>query len=166
MDDMFKRRNRPLFGRHPLTLGAVALLGLSGYELWVRAEDFWAWTAGIRHLSEVRGTPFIQDLGIVFETPELRQLAFKLLFLVLAVIFSIVCVFRRRQSKGAWVLLILDIALAGTGFYLGLYSFQPSNWAQTVKLVPLALIAAGCIINIAQYAAQRQVFKNDLRRSL
>ena len=62
-----RRRRRPLHGRHLLTLGALALLGLSGYELWIRLEDFWAWSAGIQHLSQVRGTPFIQDLAIVFE---------------------------------------------------------------------------------------------------
>ena len=161
--------NKPtsaLIGRHPLTLGAVALLGVSGYELWIRLEDFWAWTAGIRHLSEVRGTPFIQDLAIVFEEPRMRQLGFKMLFLALAVVFSIVCVFRRNRSRGAWALLILDIILAAAGWYLGLYSYRPQDWAQTLKLVPLVLIAVGCVTNIAQYAAQRQVFKNDLRRSL
>ena len=46
-------RRPSLFGRHPLTLGALALLGLSGYELWIRVEDFWAWTSGIRHLSQI-----------------------------------------------------------------------------------------------------------------
>ena len=159
MDD----KRHPLFGRHPLTLGAVALLGVSGYELWIRLEDFWAWTAGIRHLSEVRGTPFIQDLGIVFEAPEMRQLGFKLLFLLLAVIFSIVCVFRRNRSRGAWILLILDIALAAAGWRLGLYSYRPQDWAQTLKLLPLALIAVGCVTNIAQRAAMRRKLKEALK---
>jgi len=138
-----RRRRRPLFGRHPLTLGALALLGLSGYELWIRIEDFWAWTAGIRHLSEVRGTPFIQDLAIVFEAPEMRQLGFKMLFLLGSVIFAIICLFRRNRARGAWLLLILDVALAVGGGLLGLYSFRPSDWAQVLKLAPIALIAPG-----------------------
>ena len=151
-----KRRRRPLLGRHPLTLGVLALLGLSGYELWIRLEDFWAWTAGIRHLSEVRGTPFIQDLAIVFEAPEMRQLGFKMLFLLGSVIFSIICLFRRNRARGAWLLLILDVALAVGGAILGLYSLRPSDWAQVLKLVPLALIATGCVINMCHRRALRR----------
>lgn len=155
MEDTRKKR-RPLHGRHLLTLGALALLGLSGYELWIRLEDFWAWTSGIRHLSQVRGTPFIQDLAIVFEAPEMRQLGFKLLFLLGAVIFAIICLFRRNRARGAWVLLALDAALAVGGGLLGLYSLRPSDWAQVLKLVPIALIAAGCTINIVHCQALRR----------
>ena len=151
-----RRRRRPLHGRHLLTLGALALLGLSGYELWIRLEDFWAWSAGIRHLSQVRGTPFIQDLAIVFEAPEMRQLGFKMLFLLGAVIFAVICLFRRNQAKGAWFLLALDIALAVGGGLLGLYTLRPSDWAQVLKLVPLALIAAGCIVNMVHRRTLRQ----------
>lgn len=151
-----RRRRRPLFGRHPLTLGALALLGLSGYELWIRIEDFWAWTAGIRHLSQVRGTPFIQDLAIVFEAPEMRQLGFKMLFLLGSVLFAVICLFRRNRARGAWLLLILDVALAVGGGLLGLYSFRPSDWAQTLKLAPLALIAVGCVMNMIQHHALRR----------
>ena len=148
-------KRRPLHGRHPLSVGALALLGLSGYELWIRLEDFWAWTRGIRHLSQVRGTPFLEDLRIIFETPEMRQLGFKLLFLLLSMVFSLICLFRRNRG-GAWVLLILDVVLAVAGGMLGLYSFRPASWAQVLKLVPLGLIAAGCVINIAHRAALRR----------
>ena len=151
-----RRRRRPLLGRHLLTLGALALLGLSGYELWIRLEDFWAWTAGLRHLSQVRGTPFIQDLAIVFEAPEMLQLGFKMLFLLGAVIFSIICLFRRNRAGGAWLLLILDAALAVGGAMLGLYSPHPSDRAQVLKLAPLALIAAGCVINMIHHRALRR----------
>ena len=151
-----RRRRRPLHGRHLLTLGALALLGLSGYELWIRLEDFWAWSAGIRHLSQVRGTPFIQDLAIVFEAPEMRQLGFKMLFLLGAVIFAIICLFRRNRAKGAWFLLALDVARAVGGALLGLYTLRPSDWAQVLKLVPLALIAAGCIVNMVHRRALRR----------
>lgn len=150
---MEKKRNRPphapLCGRHPLTLGSVSLLGLSGYELWVRLEDFWAWTRGIRHLSRVRKTPFLEDLAIIFEAPEMRQLGLKLLFLALAVVFALVCIFRRNRPRGAWLLLLLDGALAGTGAWLGLYSLHPTDWAQGLKLAPMALVAVGCVMNIA-----------------
>ena len=153
---MGKKRRRPLNGRHMLTLGALALAGLSGYELWIRVEDFWAWTAGIRHLSAVRGTPFWQDLAIVFEAPEMRALGCKMLFLAATLIFAILCLFRRSRARGAWLLMVLDAAVAGFGLWLGLYTFDPSNWAQLLKLLPLVLILAGCITNYAHRAVLRR----------
>lgn len=159
-----RHRRKPLYGRHPLTLGALALLGLSGYELWIRLEDFWAWTSGIRHLSQVRGTPFIQDLAIVFEAPEMRQLGYKMLFLLGSVIFAIICLFRRSRAKGAWLVIVLAVALAVGGGLLGLYSFHPSDWAQVLKLAPLALIVAGAAINIGHRHALRRRWAQHKQR--
>ena len=144
---MSRRRRRRLKGRHMLTLGALSLWALSGYELWIRLEDFWAWTAGVRHLSERRGTPFLEDLWIMFEAPEMRALGYKLLFLVATLIFGLICIIRRNRARGAWVLMVLNVAVAGLGLWLGLYSLHPSNWAQLLKLAPLALIMAGCVAN-------------------
>ena len=158
-----KKRRRRLCGRHLLTLGALALLGLSGYELWIRLEDFWAWTAGIRHLSAVRGTPFVQDIGIIFEAPEMRQLGYKMLFLVLTMLFALICVIRRNHARGAWLLILLDIAAAGSGVWLGLYSFNLSDLAQTLKLVPLALIFVGCALNLVQRIVRRRRRKKRKR---
>ena len=143
-----KKRRRRLCGRHMLTLGALALFGVSGYELWIRLEDFWAWTAGIRHLSAVQGTSFVSNMAIVFEAPEMRQLGFKLLFLCFAILFGLICLIRRSRARGAWVLIILDLALAAAGWYLGVYGLHPTDWAQTLKLVPLALILIGCVANL------------------
>ena len=151
-----KRRRRPLAGRHLVTLGAVALLALSGYELWIRLEDFWAWTAGVRHLSAVRGTPFIQDLGIVFEAPEMRALGYKLIFLCFCLLFALICVIRRSRARGGWLIMLLDAAVAGAGVYLGIYGIRPSDWATTLKLVPLLLIFVGCVVNYAHRAVRRR----------
>ena len=82
-------RRRPLAGRHLLTFGALGLLGVSGYELWIRLEDFWAWTQGIRHLSAVQGTSFISNMGIILEAPEMRALGFKMLFLCAAILINL-----------------------------------------------------------------------------
>ena len=86
----------------------------------------------------------------------MRQLGFKMLFLLGSVIFSIICLFRRNRARGAWLLLILDVALAVGGAILGLYSLRPSDWAQVLKLVPLALIATGCVINMCHRHALRR----------
>ena len=153
---MHNRRHHRLNGRHLLTVGALALMALSGYEFWIRLEDFWAWTSGVRHLSEVRGTPFWQDIMIVFEAPEMRQLGYKMLFLIATFVFGIVCIVRRNRASGAWVLMLLDVAVAGFGLWLGLYTLHPSHWAQLLKLVPLALIMIGCIINYAHRAALKE----------
>ena len=148
-----RRRRRPGAGRHWVSVGAIALLGLSGYELWVRLEDFWAWTSGVRHLSQVRKTPFLEDLAIVFETPEMRELGFKLVFLALSILFAVICLARRKHAR--WGVLIMAGALLGCGAALGLYSLRPSSWLQGLKLAPLALIIAGCVVNIAHRAIRR-----------
>lgn len=149
MPEQKKRRHRPrLSGRHMITLGAVALFGVSGYELWIRLEDFWAWTKGIRHLSAVQHTSFVRNMGIIFETPEMRALGFKLLFLCFTILFGLICLIRRNRARGAWLLIVLDVAVAVAGWLLGVYGFHPSDWTQTLKLIPLALILAGCVTNI------------------
>ena len=153
---MAKKKRRPLSGRHLITLGALSLFGVSGYELWIRLEDFWAWTKGIRHLSAVQQTSFINNMAIIFETPEMRQLGYKLLFLCFTVLFSLICLIRRNRARGAWVLMIQDAAVAAGGWYQGVYGFKPTDRAQTLKLIPLILIMAGCITNLIHRAVLRK----------
>ena len=150
---MHKRPRRPLRqGRHPLLLGSVSLFGVSAYELWVRFEDFWAWTSGIRHLSSVRRTPFLQDMAIVFEAPEMQQLGLNMLFLIVTMIFGLICLIRRNRARGAAALMAMDVVVAGIGAWLGLYSLRLSDWTQVIKLIPLALIFIGCALNLASLA--------------
>ena len=160
-----RKRRRPLAGRHLVTLGALALLALSGYELWIRWEDFWAWSAGVRHLSAVRGTPFVEDLAIVFEEPRMRELGYKILFLCLSLVFALICLLRRSRARGAWIIIALDVAVAGAGAYLGLYSLQPSDWAQMLKLAPLGLILAGCVVNLLHRQARRRRRRKEGERN-
>ena len=151
-----KKKRRPLSGRHLITLGALSLFGVSGYELWIRLEDFWAWTKGIRHLSAVQGTSFIGNMSIIFETPEMRALGYKLLFLCLTILFGLVCLIRRNRAKGAWLLILLDAAAIAAGAYLGVYGFHPADWAQTLKLIPLGLILVGCFVNLIQRSVRKR----------
>ena len=100
----------------------------------------------------------------MFEAPEMRQLGFKMLFLALTMVFALICVIRRNHAKGAWVLMLLDAACVGAGGWLGLYSFRPSDWAQTLKLVPLALIMIGCVMNLIHRAVRRRRRRNRRAR--
>ena len=146
-------RHRSLIGRHPMTLGAIGLHNLSDYELWIRLETFIAWFKGLRHLSSVRGTSFLEDMIIVFETPELRLSTLTMLFQLACAVFGLVCIIRRDRARGAWVLFGIAAALAGAGFALGTYSFFGT--AQLLKLIPLALIMVGCVVNRAQRRFRR-----------
>jgi len=137
---------RKLLGRHPLTLGALILLGLSVYEFWIRMEDMAAWFQGVWHLSHVRGNSFFEDLSIIFEVEAMRALAFKMIYLAAVIIFAIVCLVRRNRRRGMWVHFILAIAAAAGGILLEIYAL--SGWVQIIKLIPLGLIAAGSIINM------------------
>ena len=137
-----------LSGRHPLTAGAIILLGLSVYEVWIRLDDFQAWILGIRHLSEVRGTPFLEDLAIVFEVPAMRAMGLKMLYLLAVVIFAVVCLVRRNRHRGMWLILLLALAAAAGGVFLEIYAF--GNWLQIIKFIPLALIVVGSISNMVQ----------------
>ena len=146
---------RKLVGRHPLTIGALILLGLSIYELWVRLEDFQAWTLGVHHLSKVRGTSFLEDMSIIFEVPEMRQMAFKMLYLIAMVIIAIICLVKRNRSKHMWIIFLLAVASGVAGVLLEIYAL--TSWVQIIKLIPLGLIAAGSIINQVNYRKSRYV---------
>ena len=134
-----------LFGRHPLTIGALVLLGLSIYEFWVRFEDFRAWFLGVHHLSQVRGTSFLADMLIIFEVPEMQQMAFKILYLLAMVIFAVICLICRNRSRWMWILFLCALMAAATGILLEFYTLN--SWLQLIKLIPLALIAFGSISN-------------------
>ena len=73
-----------------------------------------------------------------------------------AVIFALICLLRRNRAKAAWLLIALAVALGVGGGFLGLYSLQPSDWAQLLKLAPLALVVVGCGMNIAHRASMRR----------
>ena len=149
---------RRLFGRHPLTVGALVLLGLSIYEFWVRWEDFRAWFLGVKHLSEVRGTPFIEDLFIIFEVPEMQQMGFKMLYLVAIAVFAIICLIFRNRRRFMWILFLLSLAAAAGGIMLEFYSLN--SWLQAIKLIPLALIAFGSISN--QVSRKPEYIQDDI----
>ncbi len=153
---MKTKRQRKLWGRHAVTLGALALLGLSGYELWIRLEDFRAWMKGIKHLSEELGEPFLKIIRIIFEEPDMRKLGLKLLFLVFACLFSLICLLRRDRARGAWVILAADVCLVACGVLLGLFTLRIMDWSQTWKLLPLLLIAFGCLANLADRWRRRR----------
>ena len=159
-----KKPRRNLNGRHMLTLGALSLFGVSAYELWIRLEDFWAWTQGIRHLSDVQQTSFVRNMTIIFETPSMRDLGYKMLFLCAAILFSLVCLIRRDRAKHAWILMVLDVAVGVGGCLLGVFGIHPAHWAQTLKLIPLVLIMAGCITNYVHRSILMRKYRERKKR--
>ena len=149
---------RKLFGRHPLTIGAILVLGLSVYELWVRFEDFRAWFLGVKHLSEVRHTSFIEDLFIIFEVPEMRQMGWKMLYLLAVSIFAVICLLCRNRSRFMWMIFLLSLLFGAAGVFVEIYALN--SWLQILKLIPLALIAFGSISNQITGRKPRDVQEN------
>ena len=101
---------------------------------------------------------------IIFETPSMRDLGYKMLFLCAAILFSLICLSRRNRAKGAWFLMVLDVAVGIGGSLLGVFGFHPSNWAQTLKLIPLVLILAGCMTNYIHRAILKRKYRARKRR--
>jgi peptidoglycan/LPS O-acetylase OafA/YrhL len=62
----------------------------------------------------------------------------------------------RRLTRKPLLYTAALLLLAAGGALLGLYTLRPSDWAQVLKLVPLALIAAGCIVNMIHRRTLRQ----------
>ena len=153
---MKRNQHRDLNGRYLVTAGALALVALCGYELWVRLEDLKAWTSGVMHLSQVQGTSFIENMRVIFEVPEMKAMGCKLLFLLGALIFALLCLIRRARARGAWALMVLDAAVAFGGWALGLYALELTNLLQLLKLLPLITIFAGFVVNYVHRSQLRK----------
>ncbi len=148
MEHRKRKKRRRLWGRHLVGIGALLLIAMCGYELWIRMEDFWAWTSGVRHLSQTRGTPFWEDMAIIFEEPRMRRLGLNMLMLLIMAVFSLVCLIWRNRRGGAWVIALLDAAIAGAAAHMGLYDMTWTNWVDGAKMAPQVMIFVGCVLNL------------------
>ncbi|MBQ8082374.1 MAG: hypothetical protein IJ240_10820 [Clostridia bacterium] len=147
-------------GRSLISLGAAALLVWSGYELSIRAEDTAAWIDGLRYLSRARQQSVWDNLALMMGSPAMRALAYKLLFLSGCVLLALICLIVRNRPKASVPLLLFTLLAGYGGWSLGLYPGQWSNALQWLKLAPLLLILAGCLVNLFQ-----AVYRGRKRRS-
>ena len=151
-----QRKRRRYIGRYLMVLGAVALLIWAGYELWIRLDDFLAWADGVKYMSAKKGESYAQNLLLIFEAPGMRELGRKMLFLLGCGVFSIVSVCLRNRPRADLLVLALDVALIVYGATLGMFDMQLSLLTQSLKLIPLLVIAAACIMNYVQFCIRRR----------
>lgn len=159
-----KRRRRRYCGRHLMLLGALALLVWAGYELWIRIDDFQAWTSGVRYMSAARQESFLGNLSLVLQAPEMRELTRKILFLAGCVLFSVLAICLRSRPRADVAVFVLDAALIACGCYLKIFAINFSLLPQTLKLIPLLLILVGCVMNFVQFCIRRRRRRHRLER--
>ena len=166
-----KRRGpkRPRFmrvkydGRGMLLSGALLLLALSGYELYVRLDDFSRMVDGVRYLSAVKNESFVENLLITLEAPGMVSLRNILIFLSACVILSLVCLLCSNRPRAGVPVMLLDAAVFLSGLLLkGVAVFTFAGLLQWVKLFPLLLILIGAAVNLIEgklagrYAEERR----------
>ena len=138
-----------------MILAALLLIAWCGYELAVRADDWSAWTGGVRHLSRVRGESYLKNLFIMAQDPGMRAMMRHMLLLVLGVftgVFSIL--FRNR--KGACVFILICCSSLAAGFALaGVWSFSALIPAYA-KMLPLLLLAAGTVYKLIRFMGMKK----------
>ncbi|MBO2517288.1 MAG: hypothetical protein CW338_08475 [Clostridiales bacterium] len=161
-----KRGGMPRFmrvkydGRGLLQLGALTLLGLSGYELYIRLDDFSRWTAGIRALSAARQQSFIENMWLAFQAPEMKGLGNILIFLACSVILSLLCLLLCNRPKAGYFLIPAAAGLFCIGTLLpGVMVFGFGALLQWIKLIPLGLIVLGCAINMIEGRIGKRYFE-------
>ena len=158
-----KRRRRYL-GRHLMLLGALALMIWAGYELWVRLDDFRAWTSGVRYMSAAKQESFIDNLMLILKAPEMRELKRKMMFLAGCELFSVAAICLRNAPRADVVVFVLDAGLIACGRMLGMFDFRIGMMTQTLKIIPLLVILVACVMNFVQYCARKRRRKRKLEK--
>lgn len=151
-----RKKRRRYMGRHLMTLGAIALLIWAGYELWIRLDDFRAWTDGVKYMSAKKGESFAENMLLIFEAPGMRELSRKMLFLLGCGVFSVVSLCLRNRPRADLLVLTLDAALIVCGALLGMFQMEMSRLMQLLKLLPLLMIAGACVMNYTQFCIRRR----------
>lgn len=152
-------------GRGIIQLGALLLMALCGYELYIRLDDFRRWTEGIRFLSKARGENFFENMGIILQAESMVELRNILIFLVCCVLFSLFCVIFCNRPKAAYALIPADAGIILLGALLkGVMVFGFGFLAQWLKLIPLLLILAGCVINLFEGKIAARYWKDHGRQ--
>jgi len=121
------------------------MIAWAGYELAIRLDDFNAWLSGLRHLSEVRGQSFWENMRIMMEDPAMAAMVWRMVYLALCVLVGLLCLlFRNRKGWGVF-LIPCSAGLAAWGWLQGLLG---SGWLGLAALAPFALMLVGGFLNI------------------
>ena len=149
-------------GKKAIVIGASSGIGLEVAKLLVGA----GWTVGVG----ARRVERMQQIGAVAERYRPTCVGIETVWFGQ----NITAAFATGQARGAALVACaqagmtvgefspkqIKLAVVGAGAYLGLYSLNFSDWAQVLKLVPLALILVGCVVNYIH----RGVLKSRKRR--
>lgn len=139
-------------GRYLMLLGAVALAVWAGYEFVVRMETIWWALKGVWQLCVGEGIPFTRALGY-FDRSMFELTG----FLLGCTLFALLAICLRNRPRAGYFLILLDAALILVGGpVLNLFGLSILFWMQSLKLLPLLLVLAGCVVNLCQFYARRR----------
>ena len=148
-------------GRMLIVLASLALIALAIYEISIRIDDSRAWMAGIRRISERHGTPFVQDLFIAFEAPEMQTLLYRLLAQAACVPYGAFCLLKSNRPRATLPIIILGAALWIAGIWTGWAAPVDTTggfaaYAASLNSLPLPVILVAAGVNLFQYISDNR----------
>lgn len=148
---MAKKERRRAAGGRIILWGALALIALVAYEFHIRM-DVMGWALrGLYNYCVNEHQSFARALS--YFDPSMFYLTAYLLSIILYGLAAIV--WRgRRVAQYFLFLFTVAIALAG-GKWFSLFDVSLINWAVSAKLIPLTMIAVGCVINMVGFRRRR-----------
>ncbi len=160
-------------GRQWLTLGALLLLAATAYEFWARLDTIRAMLGGFRqgyenlHLYELSGIPFSRyAYESLRNTPDGLAIWNTMIWLLACIVFAVLCFCLRNRPMACYALLLGDLAVFFFGTWvLLIFSLNLTGWLNVLKLLPLLMILAGCVINISQFYCRRHKMKREFLKA-
>ena len=145
-----QRPTAPHWGSRLMLYGAVALIAAAGYMLYVQVDTSRVWLTAIFNSNRAQGTSAFRQLILMFETtPALRLLISQMLFLLALTVFAFVVIGLRQRTGACAVMLLMCGLCFWAGCMLDLYSMDPSDLLRLLYALPLAVIAVGCVLQLA-----------------
>lgn len=141
-------------GRFLMLFGAIFLLIWSCYELCIRCETLYANCMGMYNVVKVvhpEDSFWSYFWDYLVEEHMVREWS-TLGFLLMCGVLSIMGVCLRNRPRAGFVIIALDLFICLIGWkVMGLFGFSILNWTAIMKIIPLLLIVAGCMMNLAHY---------------
>ena len=149
-------------GRELIRLGALLLLILSAYELYIRLDDLRRVIAGIRYACAELGVSEMKFISLLFEAEEMKEYTGILVYLLLCCVLAVLgVILGNRPKAAAFVLLPLTAAVLAAGFFsAGTLTLDFSVFLQAIKLLPFLLILAGTAVNLLEERIAKRYGQN------